>query len=128
MTCLSHSLTLSLSHSRTRAGWLSQVPWAKSRTGRDDTEVPLQPTKHHVVRYGMADDVVLSAADYEARAAAVTAAVEEDARAVEAMRAARVAAHHDRLTATNAHKKEFAEWRQQFVSELDEIVQVGDTQ
>jgi hypothetical protein len=40
------------------------------------------------------------------------------------MRAARVAAHHDRLAATNAHKKEFADWRQQFVSELDEIVQV----
>jgi len=120
--------SLSLSHTRTLVRSLSllQVAWAKSRTGRDETEVPLQPTKHHVVRYGVADGVVLSAADYEARAAAVMAAVEEDARAVEAMRAARVAAHHDRLTATNAHKKEFAEWRQQFVSELDEIVQVRE--
>lgn len=46
------------------------MAWAKSRTGRDDAQVPLEPTKHHVVKYASAPDAVLSAADYETRVAA----------------------------------------------------------
>lgn len=52
------------------------------------------------------------------------AAADEDAVRFEAMRAARVAAHHTRLSATNAHKAEFAEWRQRFVSDFDQLLQV----